>query len=409
MTAPPNLLRRLAAINRAITSSLDFDELLRLVARSGMELLGGTSCLVLLREGDEELRVRASEGVDATAAQRFSGRFSEAILEDLVRYLGVKGTPPVSCPIMVDQTLQGILVLVPRAALDVEETWVLSALADQTAIALRNARLYEVVVDRDKRLEAEVEAARGLARQLTAAVQELEAFTYTVAHDLRGPLRAMGGLSDLLLEDCAARLDEEHKDYLRRIKDASARMDLLIRDLLAYSRLCRGEVKREPVDLSAVVDVVLEEMSSELAESGAKVEVAGPLPRVLGQTALLGQVLSNLVANAAKFVARGVEPRIRISAASRDGWVRLQVEDNGIGIAAEHYGRVFRIFERLHPQDAYPGTGVGLAIVQRAIDRMSGRVGVDSRVGEGSRFWIELPEAAPALSQTKNADPRRSA
>jgi signal transduction histidine kinase len=364
---------------------------------------------VLLRENDEELRIRASEGVDATAAQRFTGRLSEAILDDLVSALRLKGIPPVSSPIMADQTLQGILVLVPRAPLDVEEIWVLSALADQTAIALRNARLYEDVIDRDKRLEAEVEAARGLARQLTAVVQELEAFTYTVAHDLRGPLRAMGGLSDLLLEDCSALLDEEHKDYLRRIKDASARMDLLIRDLLAYSRLCRGEVKREPVDLSAVIEVVLEEMSSELAESGAKVEVEGPLPRVLGQTALLGQVLSNLIANAAKFVARGVEPKIRISAASREGWVRLQVEDNGIGIAAEHYGRVFRIFERLHPQDAYPGTGVGLAIVQRAIDRMSGRVGVESRVGEGSRFWIELPEAASALSQAKNADPQRSA
>ena len=405
--SPPNLLRRLAAINRAITSSLDFDELLRLVARSGMELLGGSACLVLLREGEEELRIRASEGVDPASARRFSGVLSEKVLEDLARYLGLKGISPVSCPVMVDQTLQGILVLVPRTALDVEETWVLSALADQTAIALRNARLYEAVIVRDERLKAEVEAAQGLARQLTAAVQELEAFTYTVAHDLRGPLRAMGGLSDLLLEDCSDRLDDEHKDYLRRIKEASARMDLLIRDLLAYSRLCRGEVKREPVDLASVIEVVLEEMAAELAECGAKVEVAGPMPRVLGQSALLGQVVSNLLANAAKFVAPGVEPRIRISAETLDGWVRLRVEDNGIGIPSEHFGRVFRIFERLHPQDAYPGTGVGLAIVQRAIDRMSGRVGVESRVGEGSRFWIELPEAASVMSHgpAKDAGP----
>ncbi|HEX7902018.1 MAG TPA: ATP-binding protein [Planctomycetota bacterium] len=399
MSARPDLLKRLAAINRAITSSLDFDELLRLVARSGVELLGGSTCLVLLREGEEELRVRASEGVDAEAARRFSGPLTEAVLERLAAHLDVRGPAPVSSPIMVDQTLQGILVLVPRAALDADETWLLSALADQTAVALRNARLYEGLKERDQRLEAEVEAARGLARQLTAAVQELEAFTYTVAHDLRGPLRAMGGLSDLLLDDCRDQLDEEHKDYLRRIKDASARMDLLIRDLLAYSRLCRGEMKRETVSLSAVIDDVLEEMGDELAESGARVEVIPPIPPVLGQAGILGQVVSNLVANAAKFVAPGVEPRIRISAETRDGWVRLWIDDNGIGIPPEHFSRVFRIFERLHPQDSYPGTGVGLAIVQRAIDRMSGRVGVDSRPGEGSRFWIELPEAGSPVGR----------
>jgi signal transduction histidine kinase/integral membrane sensor domain MASE1 len=247
-----------------------------------------------------------------------------------------------------------------------------------------------------------VEQARGdeiarlnadLERRVRERTAELEAFTYTVAHDLRAPLRAMKGFADLVLEDAANRLQPQEQDYLRRIMTAAARMDALVRDLLAYSRLSRTDLAAEPVELDGLIAETLRQMDSEIRTSHAEIEVDGELPSVLGHRVALSQAIVNLVANAMKFVAAGVAPRIRIMARATDGWVRLAVEDNGIGIANEHRERIFKIFERLHRGESYPGTGIGLAIVRRAVEGMGGRAGVDPRDGGGSRFWIELPAA----------------
>ena len=125
----------------------------------------------------------------------------------------------------------------------------------------------------------------------------------------------------------------------------------------------------------------------------ASVDVAGPLPAVHAHPTILPQVIANLLGNAVKFVAPGVVPQVRMLAEARDGWVRVWVQDNGIGIAPAYQGKLFQVFERLHTQDEYPGTGIGLAIVRRAMERMGGRFGLESKVGQGSRFWIELPVA----------------
>ena len=229
--------------------------------------------------------------------------------------------------------------------------------------------------------------------QLADANAELESFAYSVAHDLRAPLRGMRGFSQALLEEHADALDETARDYAVRISRGAERLDELINDLLAYSRLARDEVRVERVDLDGLVAEVLRHMDSRSEQGLAAVEVGRPLPAVLGHRAVLAQVLTNLVGNAMKFVPPGARPRVHIWAEDQGGAARIWVEDNGIGIRAEHRDKIFRVFERLHGQKAYPGTGIGLAIVKKGVERLGGAAGVESEPGRGSRFWFELPKA----------------
>jgi PAS domain S-box-containing protein len=229
--------------------------------------------------------------------------------------------------------------------------------------------------------------------QLEAINRELESFTYSVSHDLRAPLRAMQGLANALLEDYHERLDEVGKDYAARIVSAAARMETLIQDLLAYSRLSRVDLELRPVDLDLAFAEVKHQLESEIRDRKALVLLEGAPPKVIGHRATLVQVISNLVSNGTKFVGSGVTPRVVMRTEDQGEYVKLWVEDNGIGIAPEYHERIFRIFERLHGVESYPGTGVGLAIVQKGAERLGGRVGVESKPGCGSRFWVELKKA----------------
>jgi signal transduction histidine kinase len=175
------------------------------------------------------------------------------------------------------------------------------------------------------------------------------------------------------------------------VRAAARQMDALTRDLLALARIGRTSLEVRPIDPASILREVLEGMQEEITARGAQVALEEPFPSVRGDRLLLGQALQNYLSNGVKFVAPGVPPRVRVRAERRDGRVRLWVEDNGIGILREYWDRVFRLFERLHTAQEYPGTGVGLATVQTAADRMGGRVGVESEPGKGSRFWIELP------------------
>lgn len=231
-------------------------------------------------------------------------------------------------------------------------------------------------------------------RQLSDANAELEAFSYTIAHDLRAPLRHMHSLSDALMDDYAGGLDATGQDYLRRIANAAMRMDALIQDLLAYARLGKDQLHLHTVDLERSVSDVLQELAPVLEDAQAVVDVQRPLGAVLAHRGTLEQVLANLVSNAVKFVAPGVRPHVSVRSESRGARLRLRlwVEDNGIGIEPRHAQRIFRVFERLHTHEAYPGTGIGLAIVKKSIEWMGGAAGVESEPGRGSRFWIELAQ-----------------
>lgn len=274
--------------------------------------------------------------------------------------------------------------LPPRALEVVEES------AELLAIALRQARMRDDIERHTLTLEHRVSQRTA---ELRDSIRQLEAFSYSVSHDLRAPLRAMQGFGQALVEDYGDVLDAEGRDLLARIVGASERMDELIGDLLDYSRISVGEIDLSPTALEEVVEEVCGTHRDHFERVGAAVHVAAPLGVVWAHRLHLVQVVNNLFTNAAKFVKPGERPVIRVSARHLGGAVRLVVADEGIGIDVEHRERIFRIFERLHSREEYPGTGIGLAIARKAAERMGGSIGLESHPGAGSRFWIELPEA----------------
>jgi len=219
---------------------------------------------------------------------------------------------------------------------------------------------------------------------------ELQRFAYVASHDLQTPMRSIGSFIDLLGENYADRLDERGRDWIRRASASVKRLQELVRDLLEYSRLGTQTERIEMVPLSTVVVQASTLLEATIAESGAQFTIDN-LPTVQGNPTQLGQLMTNLISNAIKYRSAAV-PHIHISAA-RDGdaW-RISVRDNGIGVAPEHQERIFEIFQRLHDQRVYPGTGIGLAICRRVVQHCGGRIWVESEPGQGSRFSFTIPD-----------------
>jgi PAS domain S-box-containing protein len=275
-------------------------------------------------------------------------------------------------------------------------------------------------ITEQKEFEGQLErlvAAR--TARLQETVGELEAFSYSISHDMRAPLRAMQGFAKILSEDYKDRLDAEGNELLGRIIRGSNRLDSLIRDVLAYSRVAKADIVLQPINLQRLIEDILPN-HPEFQPPSAQIEVQAPLLSVWGHEAYLTQCVTNLLGNAVKFVREGMVPHVRIWTERLSGYalkaeaartsggeetvapeallssaakVRVWFEDNGIGIDPAHQDRIFQIFGQVHPGEKFGGTGIGLAIVRKAAQRMGGDVGVKSELGKGSRFWIILREA----------------
>jgi signal transduction histidine kinase len=272
-------------------------------------------------------------------------------------------------------------------------------LAVATAIAAAIGGIAAFRIERLRRLEfANLTEARRINRELAAAVADLQAFTSSVSHDLKAPLRAMRGFAAIIMEDAGGKLDEAARENLERIVKSGTRMNDLINDLLSYCRIAQQEIVPRSMDLASAIAGVIDQLPQGERIEKLKMDLPVPLPPVLGHGPTLQQVIVNLLSNARKFVPPGAEPEVTITVEKIGANIRLWFRDKGIGIPQQHQERIFQAFQRLHSQDAYPGTGIGLAIVKRGVERMGGRVGFDSEAGVGSNFWIELP-VGPSVNQ----------
>ncbi|MFL7790843.1 MAG: ATP-binding protein [Anaerolineae bacterium] len=341
-------------------------------------------------------RLKLGQGIVGWVASR-----SETLLANDVnvepRYVNLyPGVLPdgseLSVPLRIGAEIVGVLdVQSPQKnAFDDNDVMVIETLADQIAVAMENARLYEAL---QQELGERQRAERRLAHytaELERSNKELEQFAYIASHDLQEPLRMVTSYLQLLERRYKGQLDESADDFIAYAVDGAARMQMLIQDLLTYSRVSTRARPFESVNCNDVLKHALTNLEIAIEESGA-VTTFDDLPTVMADATQLTQVFQNLVSNAIKFSKKEVPPRIHISAERKGAKWLFVVRDNGIGIAPEHTERVFLIFQRLHTREEYPGTGIGLAVCKKIVERHGGHIWVKSELGNGSRFYFTIP------------------
>jgi light-regulated signal transduction histidine kinase (bacteriophytochrome) len=269
-----------------------------------------------------------------------------------------------------------------------EQVGIAQEVAAQMGIAISQARLHEQVERQAAELEQRVEDR---TRALEAANRELEAFTHTVSHDLKTPLRGMAGYARALEEDYGDRLGDTGRQFLSKIQDLATRMDELIDDLLQYSRLDHRSGTRGAVPLEPLLAQLLDELAGELEARGVTVTMDLAVAAVTGEKQGLHEALANLLSNAIKFSPPHAGA-ISIRSFREGDDIVIAVADQGVGFDMKYHDRIFGLFERLHRQDDYPGTGVGLAIVRKVAERHDGRAWAQSEVGRGSVFFLAIPD-----------------
>jgi len=244
--------------------------------------------------------------------------------------------------------------------------------------ALRSAQLEDLVSQRTS--------------QLTLTSGQVDTFVYSIAHDLRAPLRAMQGFAVMLLNEIDPTLSAMARDYAQRINRSAQFMDAMLCDLLAFSGISQQRLNLTAVPLQSVVESVMDSLQADIARYHAQVDSSGPWPVVLAHEPTLALALYHLMTNALKFAGADQTPVVRLRAEERPEVIRVWVDDNGPGIAPDHQSQIFRLFTRLDGE-AHPGTGAGLALVKKSVERMGGRVGVESEIGHGSHVWLDLCKA----------------
>lgn len=398
----------------------------------------------LVAPGEQEMHLQAASGVSAEVRRAFATlpfdtktpcglcalrreplaiphvQSSGEPHAEVARKLGLRAY--IAFPLLIGDRLLGTLSFgsYARDVIAADEIAILRTLSQYIAITIDRAQREQALREAQSSLSRHAEVLESKVAERTAwlseSVEQLESFSHTVAHDLRAPIRWISGYSEMLLDDYRDAIPPAARAIVERLRHAGGRLDALTRDLLCFSKIARQEVRLEPVD---VAEVVADLVALTPGLQDGVVVVQGSPGAVLAQRTLLQQCLANLFDNALKFVRPGLRPRIVVRGETRCGpapgaasapgtsvnatppplppvgaassrWVRLWIEDNGIGIAPETQRKIFGIFERAGGVDHIEGTGIGLAIVTRATQRMGGTCGVESQPGAGSRFWLDL-------------------
>jgi light-regulated signal transduction histidine kinase (bacteriophytochrome) len=291
--------------------------------------------------------------------------------------------------------LSGVLAIAPlfRTIKQATETLRRAKEDLEIKVAERTEELWDanahLAVELDERRRAEYRMAL-YAEDLGRSNAELEQFAYVASHDLQEPLRMVASFTQLLARRYRGKLDKDADEFIGFAVDGATRMQTLINDLLAYSRVGTRGKPFAAVDCGAVLKMALDNLTSSMEESGATV-THGPLPTVMADEVQLTQLFQNLIANAIKFRGQAL-PEIHLSAEKQDTHWLFAVRDNGIGIAPEQRERIFKVFQRLHHRSEYPGTGIGLAICKKIVERHGGRIWVESQPGQGATFYFSLGE-----------------
>lgn len=406
--------RRLIIINRMdriVTSSLDIEQVYDRFVEDlrGLVPIDRTSIVLLDESGEHWTVAMIWTGYEPLIRKGEWGDVKGSAIEWIVNQklplveseIGEKGDwteneplrqekirSRVLLPLIIRDEVAGMLSLASRqpAAFGETDLDILMPLSDQFSLALQNSRLYDQLKQQSQQLEKTVEERTA---QLKKANKELEAFSYSVSHDLRSPLRAVDGFSRILLEEHLAELSPDARHYLNLVRSNAVQMGQLIDDLLTFSRTSRQPLAKRSVDPAEVVRQVLEELHGEL--EGRKVDViVGALPSCQADPAMLRRVFFNLISNAVKFTHKKEEARIEVGSINNEGKTVYFVKDNGVGFDMRYSGKLFGVFSRLHSESDYEGTGVGLALVQRIVHRHGGSVWAEACVDKGATFYFTL-------------------
>jgi len=444
-------LEALRTVGLEIASQLDLDVLLKSIVAKAVDLLGGVAGgMAILRKDENILDYAVYTGLE-TVPENTTMRFGEGfcgqiwetrqplIVNNYAEWGGrlhtweanLKHNADVGVPVIWMDEFLGVLDVFaePPRKFERADADLLSLFANQAAIAIHNAQQYEqiqqyasdmeqLVRDRTAELEERIRQSdqlnRGMinlmadlqkanhhakttADRLTHANQELEAFAYSVSHDLRAPLRGISGFAQILAERHKTDLNPQGQEYLDYVVQASGQMEKLIEDLLTYSRLGRRGIQIRPVKCKPLCDEILLIFKDQIENLHAKINLPEAFPTIWGDRTTLSQIFTNLVDNALKYQRSDVTPEIDISVQLTAEAAIFQVRDNGIGIPAEHLEVIFNMFQRLHTENEVAGTGIGLALVKKAVTLLNGEISVTSTVGEGSTFIRVYAELAAAV------------
>jgi signal transduction histidine kinase len=349
-------------------------------------------CRALTQQGYETIGV--SSGPEALEA--LHGRAFDVLLTDL-KMPGMDGIAVLRGALAIDPRLVGIIMTgegTIATAVEAMQVGALDYILKPVKLSAVVPVLRRALAVRELRLENErlARSVRERTAELEAANRELDAFTYSVSHDLRAPLRAVNGFAQILASDHRAVLPPEAHELIDDILRAARRAEQLIEDLLRFARLGRQALIREPVDVAAIVNAVVQELT--MNETGRPIALrVGDLPVVDADRSLLYQAFANLLSNSLKFTQGRAPARIDVGCRAIDGEQVFFVRDNGVGFDMKYASRLFGVFERLHTQEQFAGTGVGLSLVQRIVHRHGGRIWAEAAVDSGATFYFTLGDA----------------